>query len=368
MQMRSVAVFVALMVMVSPVNASPRATVVLDGLGVPWGMTWWDKQTVLITERGGALLRWHQPDNRLERVSGLPRVGVQGQGGLLDVRAYPPQHWQQGPAQWLYITYTKQVADGFTTVLARARLDKLQLQDWQDLLVTRAVSDGGRHFGSRIAFDQQGHVYFGVGDRGERDWAQDLTNHAGSVLRLKLDGSVPDDNPFVSRAGALPEIYSYGHRNPQGLVYDEQTGRLWLMEHGPRGGDELNLVLPGRNYGWPVISYGKEYWAPLAVGEATSKPGMEQPAYYYDPSIAPGSLLLYRGSRISAWQGSLLAGALKLTHINQLKLHATQAKVLREQRWFEDQRERVRSLLEDAAGRVYFGTDSGRIYLVDGAK
>lgn len=345
--------------------AAPQPVEVRDGLRVPWGMTWWDADHMIISERGGRLLRWHRSRDRLETLSGLPPIAVHGQGGLLDVQAYPPLHWQQGVAQWLYLTYSKRVAeDRYTTVLARARIRGAALEDWQELLVTKAANDEGRHFGSRIAFDGDGHVFVSVGDRGERDWAQALDRHAGKVLRLNLDGTVPENNPFVGRNAVLPEIFSYGHRNPQGIAYDEARNQLWVMEHGPRGGDELNRVDAGKNYGWPVISYGKEYWAPIAVGEDTHKPGMEQPVYYYDPSIAPGSLLLYRGSALPGWQRSFLSGALKLTHVNQLVLNAEHSQVREEKRWFEALNERVRALLESPEGWLYFSTDSGRIYLV----
>lgn len=176
----------------------------------------------------------------------------------------------------------------------RGRLNDEQsgFSEWQELLVTKSTSGTSRHFGSRIAFDDRGHLFFGIGDRGERDYAQNLSNHAGAILRLNLDGSVPDDNPFVNNRNALPEIWSYGHRNPQGLYFDREHNRLWEIEHGPRGGDEINLILAGENYGWPVISYGKEYWAPIAVGEDTHREGMQQSVKVYDPSIAPGSLIV----------------------------------------------------------------------------
>ena len=197
---------------------------------------------------------------------------------------------------WLYFTYVKEIEGEGATVLARAKLNKNKFYSWQELLVTSSRSDTSHHFGSRIAFDNNGHVFFGIGDRGERPNAQDISNHAGSILRLNLDGSIPHDNPFVNTKNALPEIWSYGHRNPQGLTYDIKTNRLWEIEHGPRGGDEINLIIKGANYGWPVISYGKEYWGPLAVGEGTHRKGMEQPVKVYIPSIAPGSLLMYSGN------------------------------------------------------------------------
>lgn len=231
------------------------------------------------------------------------------------------------------------------------------------LLETQSATGTGYHFGSRIAFDEKGHVYFGVGDRGERPTAQDLDNHAGSVMRLHRDGRIPEDNPFSNRDDVLSEIWSYGHRNPQGMAYDSVHNRLWLIEHGPRGGDEINLVLPGRNYGWPVISYGKEYWGPIAVGEGTHREGMEQPVKQYTPSIAPSSLLLYSGKAFPAWRGNLFAGALKLRHINRVTL-SKEGNAIAEERLLTNLDERVRALAESPQGWIFFSTDSGKIYVV----
>lgn len=261
---------------------------------------------------------------------------------------------------WLYFTYSKSTVSGAVTTLARARRRGNQLSDWQELLVTDSATSGYRHFGSRIAFDQQGHVFFGVGDRGERDSAQDLSSHAGTIMRLRLDGSIPDDNPFLSRDNALPEIWSYGHRNPQGLLYDNNTGNLWSIEHGPRGGDEINLVVKGANYGWPVISYGKEYWGPVSIGEGTEKPGMEQPVKVYIPSIAPGSLLLYSATAFPQWQGNLFSGALKLRHLNRVSI-SMDNKAIAEERLLGDLNERIRALAQSPEGWIYFSTDSGKI-------
>ena len=202
-----------------------------SGLGVPWGMTFIAPRQIVISERGGRLRLLDIEDESLVDIAGVAPVAVTGQGGLLDVAA-GPDYARDG---WLYFSYSKEVADGAATTLARARLDGRRLRDWQDLLVTDSAGSGGRHFGSRIAFDDDGHLFFSVGDRGERPMAQRLDNHIGSILRLRLDGSVPPDNPFVGDASARDEIWSYGHRNPQGLLYDRQTRRLWSIEHGPRG-------------------------------------------------------------------------------------------------------------------------------------
>jgi len=327
-----------------------------SGLGIPWGMAFVGPKQILVTERRGNLRLLDLEKNSAVILKGSPRVIAEGQGGMLDV-AVGPDYARDG---WIYFTYSKPSKSEAATTLARARLQHNRLVDWQDLLVTDSATDTRRHFGSRIAFDDLGHVFFGVGDRGKRDMAQDLGNHIGTIMRLNLDGSVPRDNPFVGEPGARDEIWSYGHRNPQGLLFDRVTQRLWSIEHGPRGGDEINLVLKGRNYGWPVISHGKEYWGPVSIGEGTSKPGMEQPRKVYIPSIAPGSLMIYRGSAFPAWCGNLLAGALKLQHLNRVSLSEA-GQAIDEERLFEDLGERIRALVQGPEGLIYFSTDSGRI-------
>jgi len=337
-------------------NPRLRVEQIISGLGVPWGMVFLGPTRLLITERSGSLRLLDLETFSLRRVAGVPAVVAEGQGGLLDVAIGPAG----GGEGWIYFTYSKAADSEATTALARARLDGERLVDWQDLLITDAATGTRRHFGSRIAFDDDGHVYFGVGDRGVRENAQNTANHAGSIIRLDLDGSVPADNPFVGDAKLRDEIWSFGHRNPQGLLFDSPTQRLWEIEHGPRGGDEINLILKGRNYGWPVVSHGKEYWGPFAVGEATSKPGMEDPRKVYIPSIAPGSLLLYRGEAFPDWRGDLFAGALKLQHLNRISLSAD-GRAIAEERLLEDLGERIRALAESPEGWIYFSTDSGRI-------
>jgi len=337
-------------------NPDIRVEQLFSGLGVPWGMTFVSPQRMLITERNGRAKLLDLQTHSVKALRGLPEIAVQGQGGLLDV-AVGPNYQSDG---WIYFTYSKPANKEATTALARARLDNLQLVDWQDLLVTDSDTSSGHHFGSRIAFDREGHVFFGVGDRGDRHEAQNLGNHQGTIMRLNLDGSVPADNPFIRDSSARDEVWSYGHRNPQGMAYDQQHQRLWSIEHGPRGGDEINRVLPGRNYGWPVISHGKEYWGPISIGEGTSKAGMEQPYKVYIPSIAPGSLMLYRGKAFPEWRGSLFAGALKLRHLNRISL-SNEGEATGEQRLLGDLDERIRSVIEGPQGWIYFSTDSGRV-------
>ncbi|MCP4471095.1 MAG: PQQ-dependent sugar dehydrogenase [Gammaproteobacteria bacterium] len=333
-----------------------RVEQLFTGLGIPWGMTFIDRQRLLVTERSGRPRLVDLQERSTTVLDGLPEIIAEDQGGLLDV-AVGPDFERDG---WIYFTYSKPHNSRAATTLARARLEGLRLIDWQDLLVSDSATSHSRHFGSRIAFDHQGHLFFGIGDRGERDAAQDLGNHIGSILRLNLDGSVPADNPFVGVAGIRDEIWSYGHRNPQGMAYDALNKRLWSIEHGPRGGDEINLILPGRNYGWPVISHGKEYWAPISVGEGKSKPGMEQPYKVYIPSIAPSSLMIYGGKAFPEWRGNLFAGALKLHHLNRVTLSESTA-VIGEERILEDLEERIRNVVEGPEGWIYFATDNGRI-------
>ncbi|MCK5617262.1 PQQ-dependent sugar dehydrogenase, partial [Candidatus Pacearchaeota archaeon] len=332
---------------------------VTSGLNIPWGMVFLSPTKIILTERQGQILLFNLVTKRKTPLKNIPTVMAEGQGGLLDV-ALPPNYKTTG---WIYFTYVKDIDGEGATTLARAKLVKDRFISWQELLVSDSTSDTGRHFGSRITFDGKGHVFFGIGDRGERPNAQDLTNHAGSIIRLNLDGSVPDDNPFVNNKNVMPEIWSYGHRNPQGLTYDTKTAQLWEIEHGPRGGDEINLITAGANYGWPVISYGKEYWGPVAVGEGTHRQGMEQPVKVYIPSIAPGSLLIYSGNAYPKWKGNLFSGALKLHHINRIVL-SEDGQEIKEERLLEDLNERIRALAQSPQGWIYFSTDNGNIFRI----
>jgi len=351
--------------------ATYQITQVATGLGIPWGMSFQSESEILFTERKGRLGIVNIDSGEVNYLSGLPEIIANGQGGLMDL----VKPINNEIADWTYFTYVKPidaVGNGETT-LARAHISKDGVFDWQDLLVTHSLFGvifdvtgiawgSDRHFGSRIAFDDT-HLYFSIGDRGNRPNGQNLETHAGSILRLNVDGSVPQDNPFVDVEGSRNEIWSYGHRNPQGLVWDGVNQRLWSIEHGPRGGDELNLIERGANYGWPIISYGKEYASFRSVGEGTHKEGMEQPKKFYIPSIAPGSLMQYTGEAFPEWQGDLFAGALKLRHINRIELDQ-EGNAIVEERLMEDLNERIRALLQSPEGWIYFSTDSGNIYVI----
>ena len=332
---------------------------IIDGLGVPWGMAFISENKLLVTERSGSVLLIDLEISKKVNLKNTPKVLHDGQGGMLDV-AVSPGYKKNG---WIYFTYVKDDDGEGVTVLARAKLKKNKFIEWSDLLLSKSRTNTSYHFGSRIAFDNNGHVFFGIGDRGVRPNAQNLMNHAGSILRLNLDGSIPKDNPFIKNKSSLPEIWSYGHRNPQGLSYDFNNKCLWEIEHGPRGGDEINRIEPTVNYGWPDISYGKEYWGPFAVGEGTHRDDIAQPVKVYIPSIAPGSLMIYSGDAFPDWNGNLFSGALKLRHINRIVLN-NEGKAIKEERLLKSLNERIRALVQSPQGWIYFSTDSGKIYRI----
>jgi len=346
--------FGLLLILVYPaVAAKWQAQPVVTGLNIPWGLSAVDADRVLVSEKNGTIGLLDLATNTYQMITTVPNALEHGQGGLLDIAVSPfnPNH--------IYVTYAKRVGQEIETTLARADFDGQTISGWRELLVTQSGSDGGRHFGSRITFDSDS-VYFSVGDRGERDNGQDRTTHAGSILRLTPDGQVPSNNPYANDDKVLSEIWSYGHRNPQGLFFDSQSDQLWSIEHGPRGGDEINLISKGSNYGWPITSHGKEYWGPIDVGEAKEKPGIVSPKKVYVPSIAPGSLILYRGEKHPQLNGKLLSGALKLTHINVLTLQGE--KIISEDRILEDLGERIRDIEALPNGEILFSTDSGKIF------
>ncbi len=324
---------------------------VTDGLEHPWGLAFLPDGRMLVTERPGRLRivaeGWLVP----EPVAGVPAVWADGQGGLLDV-ALHPDFAQNG---LVYLSYASPSADGddAATAVARGRLAGDRLEDVEEIYVALPRDDGGRHFGSRLVF-ADGYLFVTAGERGDTDRAQDLGDPAGSVIRLHDDGSVPADNPFVGTAGARPELYSIGHRNPQGMALEAATGRIYAIEHGPKGGDELNLIEPGVNYGWPVITYGKSYMG-FKIGEGTHKEGMAQPVHYWVPSISPSGLTIYDGDRFPAWRGSFFAGALSGELLVRLEVAGGRAVV--EERMLEDLEERFRDVRQGPDGLIYLLTD-----------
>jgi aldose sugar dehydrogenase len=286
---------------------------VVVGLEVPWGMTWLPDGDLLVTERSGRLLRYRN-GRFVAEIEGVPAVFANGQGGLLDIRLHP-QYDKNG---WIYIAFSA-IGPGSepnkgNTVIIRARLAENKLTDQQQLFKATPDTKSGVHFGCRMVFGNDGYLYFSVGERGEMKNAQTLTNHSGKIHRIADDGQIPSDNPFVDTPGAMPSIYSYGHRNPQGLVKHPETGTLWETEHGPKGGDEINIIRKGLNYGWPVISYGINYDGTILTPD-TAKTGMEQPIAYWTPSIGACGMTFVTGNRYKGWENNILSGSLSFRYL-----------------------------------------------------
>ncbi|RJX70152.1 PQQ-dependent sugar dehydrogenase [Vibrio sinensis] len=339
----------------TPTSATKwHAEEVISGLGVPWGMAPIDQHQVLITERNGRVGILNHSTQKYQPIFHFPNVVTNGQGGLLDVAPSPFDD------KAFYFTYSKEVEAGIETALAKAYLVENHIVGLTELFVSSSGSTTNRHFGSRIAFDQY-YLYLSIGDRGERENGQNLTTHAGSIIRLNPDGTPPKDNPFAEQNDAQNAIWSYGHRNPQGIIFLRDRNELWSVEHGPRGGDEVNLIVKGANYGWPITSHGKEYWNPLPVGQAQEMKGIESPKKVYIPSIAPSSMIYYQGEQYPNLKNKLLLGALKLTHINILTLDA-HGNIIEEQRILSDLKERIRALTVTPDGHILFSSDSGKVY------
>jgi glucose/arabinose dehydrogenase len=339
-------------------NQKITATTLANFDDTPWGMDFIDDNKLLITLKKGQLIILDLQTKQQQTVTGAPQVIVAGQGGLLDVQLSP----DFATTSKIYLSYAKEVKDGKTTALAMAILKNNTLLELKEIFVAKTDSNKGEHFGSRIAFDQQGHIFLSIGDRGYRERAQDLKMHNGKIIRLKLDGSIPQDNPFITQKEAMPEIWSYGHRNPQGLAISPLNGELYEQEHGPRGGDEINLIKKGANYGWPDITYGKEYWGP-SIGKGHVAPGIEAPLKFFIPSIAPCGLLIYSGKHFKQWRGDFFSGALVLKHLNRLDMsdNAKSPVVMKEVRMFEDQNQRIRNVIEAPNGHLIVATDTGKI-------
>lgn len=286
---------------------------VVTGLEVPWGMTWLPDGDMLVTERNGSLFRYRN-GVFIAAIEGVPAVYANGQGGLLDIKLHP--HYPENG--WIYIAYSTLGSSGASaggnTAITRARLKDNKLVEQQVLFKATPDSRAGVHFGCRMVFGNDGYLYFSVGDRGYMQNAQLLTNHAGKIHRITDDGKIPADNPFVNTPGAMPTIYSYGHRNPQGLVKHPQTGTLWSHEHGPKGGDEINIIRKGLNYGWPVISFGINYDGTIITPD-TAKVGMEQPVYYWTPSIGACGMTFVTGNRYKGWENNILSGSLSFRYL-----------------------------------------------------
>lgn len=333
-----------------------RTEQLADGLDVVWGFDFLPRNRMILSERDGQMKVLDLKTLKLQKVSGIPAVVEKGQGGLLDVVLHP----QFEKNRWVYFSYSAEAEGGYTTRLARAKLDENRavLTEMQVLFTAQPAFSTAHHFGSRIVLDGKGFLYLTVGDRGHREKAQDLATHNGKILRLNEDGSIPKDNPFKNKDGSPSAIWSYGHRNPQGLTMHPSTGEIWEQEHGPRGGDEINLIEKGANYGWPVITYGREYHGPK-IGEGTEKKGLAQPVKHFTPSIAPSGLTFYTGDVFQKWQGDLFSGALVLMHLNRLRMDGRKA--VQEERLLESLGERIRNVRQGPDGLLYLSTDSGKI-------
>lgn len=336
--------------------AEVRTETVVNGLDHPWAMAFLPDGDVLVTERPGALLRLDPDAGERTAIDGTPAVDARNQGGLLDVQLHP----DFAANRQVYLTWSGECGAGNATHLGRGRLEGDRLADFETLFVATPCVRSSKHFGSRIVFDGDGHLFMTVGERGERDRSQDVGDHNGSVLRLSVDGAIPQDNPFVDRNDAEPAIYSYGHRNPQGAVVHPDTGAVWIHEHGPRGGDEINLPVAGGNFGWPKTTYGREYWGP-EIGPDQLE-GTVQPIHYWVPSIAPSGMDFYTGDRFPEWRGDLFIGALALTHLARLELDGTE--VARETRLLDDRGWRIRDVRTGPDGYLYVLTDAANGRLV----
>lgn len=340
-----------------PTGGVVRAETIARSLEHPWGLAVLPDGRKLVTERPGRL-RLVERDGRLsDPLAGVPQVLAIGQGGLLDVILSP------GFAQdrLVYLSFAEPGGDGGSTAVARGRLSDRGLEGTQVIWRQQPKVSGPNHWGSRLVFRPDGTLFVTLGDRfAYRELAQDLSVTIGKIVRINADGSVPRDNPFVGRAGARPEIWSYGHRNVQAAALHPQTHELWTVEHGARGGDELNRPEAGKNYGWPVITYGVDY-SGARIGEGTARPGMEQPVYYWDPSFAPSGAVFYTGDAYPGWSGSLLIGGLVSRVLVRLALDG--GRVAREERHLAELGERIRDVRQGPDGLVYMITDSpqGRI-------
>ncbi|MEM7225135.1 MAG: PQQ-dependent sugar dehydrogenase [Pseudomonadota bacterium] len=329
-----------------------RVVTVAEDLDHPWGLAFLPNGDMLVTERRGRLRLIKDGELQATAIGGTPDVVARGQGGLLDVALHP----DFAENQLVYLSYAGAGDGGAGTEVVRGRLVNTRLHDLEVIFRAAPKTGGRNHYGSRLVFAPDGTLYITVGDRVRyQDQAQDPGDHLGTVVRVNDDGSVPADNPLIDQAGARPEVFTYGHRNAQGLAWRPGAEQLWLSEHGPRGGDEVNLLKPGANYGWPEITYGINYNG-TPVSDRTSAPGMEQPVVYWDPSIAPSGLAFYEGEAFPNWQDNLFVGALAHQHLRRLELVEDQ--VVAQEALLEDLDERIRDVRVGPDGLIYVLTDS----------
>ncbi|WP_248722284.1 PQQ-dependent sugar dehydrogenase [Seonamhaeicola sp. ML3] len=335
----------------SPLNTLYGTEVVVPDLSIPWGMAFLPDESILITEKSGNLI--HFKNGKKTIISNTPDVYVRGQGGFMDIKLHP-DYENNG---WIYMTLASATGegDGGNTALVRAKLIGTALKNLEVLYKAEPNTKKGQHWGSRIEFDNEGYLYFSIGDRGNRDVnPQDITRDCGKIYRLNDDGSIPKDNPFVNTKNAKKAIFSYGHRNPQGMTKNPFTGQIWVNEHGPRGGDEINIIAKGKNYGWPIISYGINYNG-TTFTDITEKEGMEQPFFHWTPSIAPSGMAIVSSDKYPNWKENILVGSLKFKYLERLVVENNQ--VVKREKLFEDIG-RVRNIIQAPDGYIYLGIEN----------
>jgi aldose sugar dehydrogenase len=339
---------------------------ITESLDKPWGIVSLPDGRFLITEKKGRMVIVDPKSGQVsERITGIPEVDARGQGGLLGLTLAP----DFSSSRMVYWVFSEKVANGNHTAVAKGRLadDEKSIENARVIYRATPTYDGTLHYGGRIIFDKEGNLFVSTGERSDietRPQAQDLNSALGKILRITTDGKPVSGNPFGSQAGARPEIYSYGHRNTQGLAFHPETGELWNNEFGPRGGDELNLIKAGANYGWPVITYGIEYGgAPVGNPPLQQKEGMEQPVYYWDPVLSPSGMTFYTGVNIPEWKNNLFITGLNSTHIARIVLEGN--KVVGEERILEDEGQRFRDIIQGIDGALYTVTDQGKLYKID---
>lgn len=321
---------------------------------VIWGFDFLPGGKIIFTEREGKMLIFDPATKAVVEVKGVPKVYSAGQGGLLDVRVHP----EFKTNNLIYFSFSEPIGkDESTTALGMATLKGNELSNYKKLFSGHAPNDNDIHYGSRIEFDLKGHLFLSMGERDERNKAQDLAYDQGKVLRFNMDGTIPQDNPWARSKDKKPEIWSYGHRNPQGLTRNPVTGELWEAEMGPRGGDEINLIQAQKNYGWPVITYGKEYWGPK-IGQ-TTKVGMEQPLVYWVPSISPSAISFYTGDKFPEWKNNLFMATLSGTHVRRLVIDGH--KIVKQEELFSELEYRWRNVRTGSDGFLYLSTDEGKL-------
>ena len=340
---------------ISPKESIVTAELLVEGLENPWGMVFLPDGGLLITEKSGELILFK--DGQKTLIENAPTVYLRGQGGLLDIELHP-DYANNG---WIYMSYSSEEGEGKggSTAIMRAKLNGNSLTDSELLYKASPNTTKGQHFGSRLEFDNDGYLYFSVGDRGNRDVnPQDITKDGGKIYRIMDDGTVPSDNPFVGEPGAKTAAFTYGNRNPQGMIKHPETGAIWIHEHGPKGGDEINIVQKGANYGWPVITYGINY-SGTPITEITAKEGMEQPIHYWLPSIGPCGMTFVTSDKYPEWKGNLMVGSLAFQYLERLELDGN--KVTYREKLMEDMG-RVRNVIQGPDGFIYVAVETKGIY------